>query len=94
MLSRGLVAEVEKLLKNLTADRQQLPSLKTVGYRQVIGYLNGDYGHEEMRKKAKAATRQLAKRQLTWLRRQEDLHWINADDNPVAAAKSYIKSAL
>ena len=46
-----------------------LPSIRAVGYRQVWAHLEGEYGAEEMREKALAATRQLARRQLTWLRR-------------------------
>ena len=56
-----------------------LPAMRTVGYRQVWGYLNGDYRYEEMVAKALAATRQLAKRQLTWLRRWEGLQWLDSD---------------
>jgi tRNA dimethylallyltransferase len=42
--------------------------MRCVGYRQVWGYLEGEYGRDELREKGIAATRQLAKRQLTWLR--------------------------
>jgi tRNA dimethylallyltransferase len=69
MLDAGLINEVQELQKkwNLSA---HLPSMRCVGYRQVLEYLNGAYGQNELREKAIAATRQLAKRQLTWLR-----HW-------------------
>ncbi|SNX27981.1 tRNA dimethylallyltransferase [Polynucleobacter meluiroseus] len=67
MLSGGLLEEVEKLRTNtkLNAD---LPAIRAVGYRQVWEYLAGDTNLEQMRYKALAATRQLGKRQLTWLR--------------------------
>ncbi len=67
MLAAGLIEEVEGLRKRhrLHAD---LPSMRCVGYRQVWGYLEGEYGRDELREKGIAATRQLAKRQLTWLR--------------------------
>ena len=67
MLVGGLLEEVEVLRKNpdLHAD---LPAIRSVGYRQVWEYLSGDVDKEEMRYKALAATRQLGKRQLTWLR--------------------------
>jgi tRNA dimethylallyltransferase len=67
MLAGGLLAEVEKLKKNpdLHAD---LPAIRAVGYRQVWEFLSGDIDQTEMRYKALAATRQLGKRQLTWLR--------------------------
>jgi len=69
MLTLGLIEEVEGLIKKwpLTAD---IPSMRTVGYRQVLSFLQGDYDFETMKNKGIAATRQLAKRQLTWLR-----HW-------------------
>lgn len=67
MVARGFVAEVEKLRArgNLSAS---LPSIRSVGYRQIWQYLDGQLGWEEARARAIAATRQLAKRQLTWLR--------------------------
>ncbi|HEX5611152.1 MAG TPA: tRNA (adenosine(37)-N6)-dimethylallyltransferase MiaA [Burkholderiales bacterium] len=67
MLKAGLIDEVENLRRRyaLNAD---LPSMRAVGYRQVWGYLEGEYDRAEMRERAIAATRQLAKRQLTWLR--------------------------
>jgi len=67
MLAAGLVAEVEGLRKR-HALHANLPSMRCVGYRQAWGYLEGEYGEAELRDKAIAATRQLAKRQLTWLR--------------------------
>jgi tRNA dimethylallyltransferase len=68
MIAAGLVAEVERLRArgDLTAS---MPSMRAVGYRQVWAYLAGEYGWEKARTKAIVATRQYAKRQLTWLRR-------------------------
>jgi tRNA dimethylallyltransferase len=67
MLIGGLLEEVELLRKNpdLHGD---LPAIRSVGYRQVWEYLSGEVDQAEMRYKALAATRQLGKRQLTWLR--------------------------
>lgn len=72
MLAAGLVSEVEALQHRyrLTAD---LPSMRCVGYRQVWQYLEGGYDFAAMREKAIAATRQLAKRQITWLRSFRDV---------------------
>ena len=67
MLSSGLIEEVEVLRKN-TALHADLPAIRSVGYRQVWEYLDGQIDREQMRYKALAATRQLGKRQLTWLR--------------------------
>lgn len=78
MLQAGFVEEVRELYErgNLGPD---LPSIRAVGYRQVWGYLAGDYGYDEMRQKGIAATRQLAKRQLTWLRGWQGLQWLESD---------------
>lgn len=67
MLIGGLIAEVETLRKN-PALHADLPAIRSVGYRQVWEYLAGEVDHAKMRNKALAATRQLGKRQLTWLR--------------------------
>ena len=48
-----------------------LPAIRSVGYRQMWQYLDGDYDAKEMREKSIIATRQLAKRQITWLRSWE-----------------------
>ena len=67
MLAEGLLEEVEGL-RNRYSLHPGLPSMRCVGYRQVWGYLEGEYGRDVLREKGIAATRQLAKRQLTWLR--------------------------
>ncbi len=74
MLKMGLIEEVETLRQrgDLSLD---LPSMRTVGYRQVWQYLDGKIDKLEMINQAVAATRQLAKRQLTWLRNQPGLVW-------------------
>ncbi len=67
MLQDGLVEELIAL-RARHALHAALPSMRCVGYRQAWGYLEGEYGKAELREKGIAATRQLAKRQLTWLR--------------------------
>ncbi|MDX1375420.1 MAG: tRNA dimethylallyltransferase, partial [Burkholderiales bacterium] len=67
MLAEGLVDELRALRARFRL-HAGLPSMRCVGYRQAWAYLEGDYGMEELREKGIAATRQLAKRQLTWLR--------------------------
>ena len=67
MLEMGLVKEVERLRQSYRLE-PSLPSMKAVGYRQVWQYLEGEIDHATMRDKAIIATRQLAKRQYTWLR--------------------------
>ncbi len=72
MLELGLLSEVRQLRDEfaVTAD---MPSMRSVGYRQVWQYLDGEYGLAALREKGIAATRQLAKRQLTWLRSMDGL---------------------
>ena len=79
MLELGFVAEVEVLYArgDLTPD---MPSMRSVGYRQVLKYLMGDLTYEDMVEKGIIATRQLAKRQMTWLRSQKPLTWFDAED--------------
>lgn len=72
MLAQGLLAEVA-LLHQRDDLSLQLPSIRAVGYRQVWEHLDGEYDTTEMRQRLLAATRQLAKRQLTWLRGWPDL---------------------
>lgn len=78
MLEQGLVAEVERLRERADLHRE-LPAIKAVGYRQVWDYLDGRYGYEEMVERGIIATRQLAKRQFTWLRGWPDLEWFDSD---------------
>jgi tRNA dimethylallyltransferase len=67
MLAAGLIEEVNNLRKKYRLTTA-MPSMRAVGYRQVWEHLEGRYDKETLREKAVAATRQLAKRQLTWLR--------------------------
>ncbi|MDA0281509.1 MAG: tRNA (adenosine(37)-N6)-dimethylallyltransferase MiaA [Proteobacteria bacterium] len=67
MLAEGLVDEVQALRARGDLNHQ-LPSIKSVGYRQVWQHLDGEVGYDGMVEKSIIATRQLAKRQLTWLR--------------------------
>ncbi|MFQ6371654.1 tRNA (adenosine(37)-N6)-dimethylallyltransferase MiaA [Shewanella sp. YIC-542] len=77
MLAAGFIAEVEAL-KARGDLHLALPSMRCVGYRQCWQYLDGEYGYAEMTEKAVAATRQLAKRQLTWLRGWPELNWLES----------------
>lgn len=76
MLSAGFVAEVEALFKRSDLN-SETPSMRSVGYRQVWKYLENEYNFDEMTDKAIVATRQLAKRQLTWLRSLSDIKWLS-----------------
>jgi tRNA dimethylallyltransferase len=67
MLAAGLIDEV-KALRRTGALNAEMPSMRAVGYRQAWAYLEGEIDLKQLREKGIAATRQLAKRQLTWLR--------------------------
>ena len=88
MLEQGFVEEVEAL--RLRGDLHAgLPSIRAVGYRQVWDYLDGGLTREKMTERGIIATRQLAKRQFTWLRGWENLHWLDslAGDNLMRTLK-------
>ena len=79
MFAEGLVAEVTRLFEQ-EGLHTDLPAIRAVGYRQVWSYLEGEIDLATCREKVLAATRQLAKRQLTWLRGWPDLRWIWTND--------------
>jgi tRNA dimethylallyltransferase len=76
MLEQGFITEVERLRTRpgLTPEH---PSMRSVGYRQFWKYLDGDYDLAEARDRALFATRQLAKRQITWLRSEAGVFLVN-----------------
>ena len=94
MLAQGLVEEVESLVKNDDLD-EKLPAMRMVGYRQVLQYLRGEYDYNQMVEKGITATRQLAKRQLTWLRNYEDVEFFEYS-NPALVDKclNYLQGKL
>ena len=82
MLEQGFEKEVVKLYERSDL-HEDLPSIRSVGYRQMWQYLDGQLSYAEMRERGIIATRQLAKRQLTWLRGWEQVTWLDtfANDN-------------
>lgn len=76
MLELGFIDEVEQLYRRGDL-HENLPSIRAVGYRQIWQYLSGRCDYSTMREQGIAATRQLAKRQLTWLRGWHDLRWVH-----------------
>ena len=89
MLDAGLIAEVE-LLHQRSDLTPELPAIRSVGYRQVWNYLDQQIDFATMRAQAIAATRQLAKRQLTWLRSMSGI--INIDQG--TALDTILQSVL
>ena len=93
MLEQGFIAEVERLRArgDLHPDT---PAMRAVGYRQVWDYLDGMGDHALLVERGTAATRQLAKRQLTWLRAETDATWLDSDaGNLLDAALGRLRAA-
>lgn len=80
MFNKGLVAETEALLKR--GLDQNRTAMQAIGYKQVVEHLRGQRSLPETIDLVKIRTRQFAKRQLTWFRRQMQLQWLNATENP------------
>ena len=80
MLADGVIDEVAAL--RARADiHPDLPAMRAVGYRQIRGYLDGRIPRDELHFRGTAATRQFARRQVTWLRREADLAWLDPLEN-------------
>lgn len=90
MIEQGLLQEVEKLYQRPDL-HPGLPSIRCVGYRQLWSYLDGEVSLDLAIEQAIAATRQLAKRQLTWLRSEPERQQFNCQ-NP-QAAKQIVQAA-
>jgi tRNA dimethylallyltransferase len=76
MLEGGWVEEVEKMLKQ--GIEPTVPAFQAIGYRQLVRYLAGEWTLEEAVADIVRATRQYAKRQMTWFRKEKDIRWIPA----------------
>jgi tRNA dimethylallyltransferase len=83
MLEMGLIGELRRLRERFELS-PALPSMRTVGYRQAWQYLDGEISLAGLRSTAVAATRQLAKRQLTWLRAMRDVERFDCLDPDLA----------
>lgn len=92
MLEQGLIAEVEGLLKSAWFD-PSLPSMRMVGYRQVLEHLQGVIDFEAMRERAIIATRQLAKRQMTWLRGYSGIERLGCSDSGLSGQNENLISS-
>ncbi len=93
MLEQGLLEEVQALAArpDLSPD---LPSMRCVGYRQVLKYLWGECTYDDMFRRGVEATRQLAKRQLTWLRAEAHCTWIADLGSPGDVVSRLIEEAM
>ena len=72
MIEQGLVEETKYLLKKYG----RIPNIvDTIGYKEIISYLDGEFTLDEAKNKLKQNTRNYAKRQLTWFRKNENINW-------------------
>ena len=88
-----LVLRVVQMLREKPGIHAHLPAIKAVGYRQIWSFLEGEIDEQTMIKSALAATRQLAKRQHTWLRSWKNLNLL-AEPNTQQALKIVINSTI
>jgi len=80
MEEMGLFEEVEALLaRGLTAEHT---AMQAIGYKEIVAALRGECTRQEALDKVKQESRRYAKRQLTWLRRDKDIHWLHREDCP------------
>ena len=95
MLRDGLVDEVRGILKRYPNLSESFSSLRSVGYKQTYLYLKGALSYEELKDKIIFSTRQLAKRQLTWMRKMKNIEFFNPYDKKLTSKiKERIKKFL
>ena len=78
MLEKGLIDEVRRVIEPVRD--KCTTSLQGIGYKEVLMYFDGQVSYDEMAEIIKKRSRNYAKRQLTWFRRNNDIHWLNADN--------------
>ncbi|MGB3916371.1 MAG: tRNA (adenosine(37)-N6)-dimethylallyltransferase MiaA [Thiothrix litoralis] len=93
MLQQGVVDEVRKLLVRGDLDTH-LPAIRAVGYRQIWDYLINEIDYNQMRDRAIVATRQLAKRQMTWLRSEKDVSLYNPQELNLSSVISNVSAFI
>jgi tRNA dimethylallyltransferase len=94
MIENGFLDEMQTLFNNPDC-HENLPAIRAVGYRQAWSYLKGEYDKDSFIEKAVIATRQMAKRQLTWLRSQPDGVWFDSgQDIPLKSIFAFLQDFL
>ena len=93
MLEQGFINEVKGLYERDDL-HSKLPAIRAVGYRQTWEYLCGDIDFNTMKERGIVATRQLAKRQITWLRSEQKLNIFNAQKNNLLSVNIRVKAFL
>ncbi|MUV02194.1 tRNA (adenosine(37)-N6)-dimethylallyltransferase MiaA [Flavobacterium rakeshii] len=88
MVNNGLIEEAKALYPH-----KKLNALQTVGYRELFSYFDGDFTKEFAIEEIKKNTRRFAKRQMTWFKRTESVHWFDFNTNPQEII-NYIENSL
>ena len=95
MIEAGLFEEVRSLLQKYPILQSHMPSMRSVGYRQTLEYFNGDIEEKECINKIIFATRQLAKRQMTWMRSMENLNLFDCSNDFISKEViTFVKARL
>jgi tRNA dimethylallyltransferase len=95
MIEAGLFEEVRSLLKKYPTLQSHMPSMRSVGYRQTLEYFNDDIKEKECIDKIIFATRQLAKRQMTWMRSMENLNLFDCSNDDICKEViAFVKARL
>lgn len=93
MIIAGLVDEVKNILS--MGYSKELNSLNTVGYKEIISFLNNEYPLERAIELIKRNTRRFAKRQMTWFRKDEKINWIDVtNDQDFSSAESFVRETF
>jgi len=92
MMEQGLVDEVKAILGE--GHSKELQSLNTVGYQEIIKYLDREWSLEKAKEKIKTSTRRYAKRQITWYKRWDFIQWLNADEMSAEKMKEEVLRRL
>jgi len=88
MFKQGLIKETKKLLKKYSGD---LPAMSGIGYPEVGKYLDGKITLSEAKELIKTKTHQYAKRQMTWFKRDKDIHWVKNHAEAKRLISKFIK---
>jgi len=95
MLEAGLFKEVRSLLQKYPSLQSHMPSMRSAGYRQTLEYFNHDIKEKECIDKIIFATRQLAKRQMTWMRSMENLNLFDCSNDDISnEVIAFVKARL
>lgn len=92
MIEAGLIEEVAGLMQRGIG--LEMPSMQGLGYKEIAGFLRGDYGQEEAVALLKGNTRRFAKRQYTWFRADDRIKWIDVDSMAAKKVSEIIKGEL